>query len=253
MPADRKAKQSRRLTTAGLIAVSAATLLMMAWAIFPTAALANQKITATLTHGCNPDVWTFQITGIDQASNAPASIHVHWSNGADANVGLSSFAGGTATYSTTANLGSTVTAAETIIYLEWEGTFSLVEGPCGPTTTTTTTTTTTSPPTTTTSPPTSTTSTTSTTTSTTSTTSTSTTSPGTSVSGTSVTPTSSTTSHPGTTVSGTTVTPPGGTAFTGIENVVPLGAIALILMTGGSGLMWAGARRRRGDDSDEEA
>jgi hypothetical protein len=44
---------------------------------------------------------------------------------------------------------------------------------------------------------------------------------------------------------------PGGTAFTGIENVVPLGAIALMLMTGGSGLMWAGSRRRRKDDDED--
>ncbi len=65
---------------------------------------------------------------------------------------------------------------------------------------------------------------------------------------TTVTPSSSTTPPE---VSPTTVTP-GGTAFTGVENVVPLGAIALILMTSGSGLLWAGARRRRGDPDDEE-
>ena len=41
---------------------------------------------------------------------------------------------------------------------------------------------------------------------------------------------------------------PGGTAFTGVENVVPLGAIALMLMTGGSGLLWLGSRRRRNED-----
>ena len=41
MPAERKTNQSRRLTAAGLIAVTAATLLMMAWAIFPTAAFAS--------------------------------------------------------------------------------------------------------------------------------------------------------------------------------------------------------------------
>ena len=35
MPANRKTNESRRLTVAGLIAVTAATLLMMAWAIFP--------------------------------------------------------------------------------------------------------------------------------------------------------------------------------------------------------------------------
>ena len=41
MPAQRKMNQSRRLTGAGLIAVTAATLLMMAWAIFSTPALAT--------------------------------------------------------------------------------------------------------------------------------------------------------------------------------------------------------------------
>ena len=43
MPANRKADESRRLTVAGLIAVSAATLLMMAWAIFPSAAFADAR------------------------------------------------------------------------------------------------------------------------------------------------------------------------------------------------------------------
>jgi len=41
MPAQRNTNQSRRLTGAGLIAVTAATLLMMVWAIFPTAAFAT--------------------------------------------------------------------------------------------------------------------------------------------------------------------------------------------------------------------
>jgi len=45
---------------------------------------------------------------------------------------------------------------------------------------------------------------------------------------------------------------PGGTAFTGVEHVVPLGAVALMLMTGGSGLLWAGSRRKRDQDQDEE-
>jgi len=49
-----------------------------------------------------------------------------------------------------------------------------------------------------------------------------------------------------------TTVSPGGTAFTGVENVVPIGAIALMLMTSGSGLLWAGARRRRHDGSEDE-
>ena len=38
--------------------------------------------------------------------------------------------------------------------------------------------------------------------------------------------------------------PKKGTAFTGVENIVPLGAIALGLMTSGSGLMWFGRKRK---------
>ena len=49
-----------------------------------------------------------------------------------------------------------------------------------------------------------------------------------------------------------TTVKPGGTAFTGVEDVVPIGAIALMLMTSGSGLLWAGSRRRRHDGSDED-
>ena len=41
MPVHRTNTQGRRLTTAGLMAFSAATLLMMAWVIFPTAAFAS--------------------------------------------------------------------------------------------------------------------------------------------------------------------------------------------------------------------
>jgi len=47
------------------------------------------------------------------------------------------------------------------------------------------------------------------------------------------------------------VAPPKGTAFTGPENVIPLGVIALTMMTTGSGLLWAGSRRgRREEDQD---
>jgi hypothetical protein len=53
------------------------------------------------------------------------------------------------------------------------------------------------------------------------------------------------------TVSPTTVRP-GKLAFTGIEDVVPIGALALTLVTTGSGLLWAGSRRRRHDGSEDE-
>jgi hypothetical protein len=51
-------------------------------------------------------------------------------------------------------------------------------------------------------------------------------------------------------VAPTTTTPPGGTAFTGAEDVVPLGALALMLMSTGSGLLWVGSRRRRDPDKE---
>jgi hypothetical protein len=123
--------------------------------------------------------------------------------------------------------------------------------PGGTTTTTTpggTTTTTTPGDTTTTTTPGATTTTTATTSTTTPTSSTSTTS-STTIGPTTVRPT---TTSP-VTIGPTTVQPGGGgIAFTGIENVVPLGAIVLMLMTAGSGLLWAGSRRKGEDGSDED-
>jgi uncharacterized repeat protein (TIGR01451 family) len=78
-------------------------------------------------------------------------------------------------------------------------------------------------------------------------------------------PTTTTTTTPTvapTTIHNTSTTPaaevlpttvrPGKLAFTGIEDVVPIGALALTLMTTGSGLLWAGSRRRRHDGSEDE-
>jgi Prealbumin-like fold domain len=78
-------------------------------------------------------------------------------------------------------------------------------------------------------------------------------------------PTTTTTTPPivaPTTIHNTSTTPtnevlpttvrPGKLAFTGIEDVVPIGALALTLMTTGSGLLWAGSRRRRHDGSEDE-
>ena len=271
MPAHRRIKQSRRLTTAGLITVSAATLLMMAWAIFPTAAFALQNISidngSLTSHGCDATEWHFIITQVDDlgpppgnTDEAPATIHVTWANGNSADVPLAHTPGGTAHYHTTLNLGSTVTGATAVIYDSWSGVFTLSHGPCGGTTTTPTTTSTTQTTTTQTTTATTTTGTTTPGTSTTETTTSSTTTPG----GSSTTPTETTetTTSESPTVSPTTVTPtspdevspttvtPGGTAFTGVENVVPIGAIALFLMTAGSGLLWAGGRF--GKKKDEE-
>ena len=78
-------------------------------------------------------------------------------------------------------------------------------------------------------------------------------------------PTTTTTTPPTvapTTIHNTSTTPaaevlpttvrPGKLAFTGIEDVVPIGALALTLVTTGSGLLWAGSRRRRHDGSEDE-
>jgi hypothetical protein len=51
-----------------------------------------------------------------------------------------------------------------------------------------------------------------------------------------------------TVVAGTTVTktPPGGVAFTGPATAIPIAALALLLLTAGSALLWLGRRRGRG-------
>src|SRR5262245_12814398 len=258
MPTDRKVKEGRRLTIAGLITVSAATVLMLAWAVFPTTAFAA-TIAWTgqgFTNDCpNGGLWNF--LGSDNVTSA--TLHVgnetitmnkqgnHWTanssglitDSTNAFVEFSGNADAIAHLELAQCLGATTTTTETTT----PGTTTT------PTTTETTTTETTTTETSTTETTTS-----GTTTSETETTETETTTPGTtSVSGTSVTPPESSTTPPqGTTVLPTTVTP-GGTAFTGVENVVPLGAIALMLMTGGSGLMWAGSRRRRkSEEGDDE-
>ncbi len=338
MPAQRKTNQSRRLTGAGLIAVTAATLLMMVWVIFPTAAFAVTKPISVSSgslsaHGCDNSEWHFVINqladfngdGKINEADAPASIHVTWASLDSADVPLDGVNGHEASYTTTANLDSTVTGATAIIDSSWSGQFVLSHGPCeqarieiekqtvpngdpatfgftgeinttlgdgqsdgkdvepgtytvsetalagwtltditcndtnstdagstatfrveegetvrcvftntkNATTTTpgggggggggvTTTTTTTTAATTTTTYP--------------------TVAP-TTIHNTSTTPTNE--------VLPTTVRP-GGTAFTGVENVVPIGAIALMLMTSSSGLLWAGTRRRRHDGSEDE-
>jgi hypothetical protein len=277
MPANRKANESKRLTVAGLIAVTAATLLMMAWAIFPTAALADQQISVNpgslSSHTCDDSEWHFVITQIDDLDDpkngnedeAPASIHVTWANGSSADLLLDHVTGGTAHYFFFGNLDSTVTSATATIYTGWSGTFNLSHGPCGTTTTTTTVpTTTTTVPTTTTTVPTTTTTVPTTTTTVPTTTTTVPGGGGGGGGGTTTVPVTTTTTptvgpttvQPSTTTKSPNVAPttvsPRGTAFTGVENVVPIGAIALMLMTSGTGLLWAGSRRKRDQNQDEE-
>ena len=264
MPAGPKATNSRRLTVAGLIAVSTATLLMLAWAIFPTAAFAStQTTTWNQINGagfvpCNgTSLWILTGFGQDADGVSNVSLSVNGNSGAmtPSGNGFKREVPGPGT-----------TAANTNAVATWTWDDSLGEPPtpvltishctAGSTSTTTSTTTeSTTTETTTTESTTTESTTTGTTTSSTTTpgsSTTSTTSPGTTVSGTTVTPPGSSSTPPeGTSVLPTTVTP-GGTAFTGIENVVPLGAISLLLMTGGSGLLWVGSRRRRKGGEDEE-
>ena len=163
----------------------------------------------------------------------------------------------TTTEPTTTTTKTTTTTTKTTT--TYPTTTTTVPTTTEPTTTTTEPTTTTTEPTTTTTVPTTTEPTTTTTEPTTTTTKTTTTYPTiTTAVPTTTTRTKSPTVGPTTvepstdpTVAPTTVSP-GGTAFTGVENVVPLGAIALLLMTSGSGLLWAGSRRKRDQDQDKE-
>ena len=248
-------KESRRLTRAGLIAVTAATLLMMAWAIFPTAAFASTQQT-TWNH-------------VNGAGFVPCAGQTHWiltGFGSDANfvtnvsLNVNGDSGGMNQIGNNFHrfvTGPNTTAANTNAVATWTWDDAQGDPPTpiltisGCSTTTTTTTTTTVPTTTTTVP------------------TTTTTVPGGGGGGgggTTTVPVTTTTTVP-VTIAPTTVTPttttrspnvapttvsPGGTAFTGVENVVPIGAIALMLMTSGSGLLWAGSRRKRDQNQDEE-
>jgi hypothetical protein len=299
-------KESKRLTTAGLIAVTAATLLMMGWAIFPTAAIASGTLPWT-GHGdenlpCpNGAHWVFTPGGKDSVTAATLTVNgVNYTmqqsgNGswsADSTTPLTGAV--TASVAYVGNLGTgnpglqlshclegpstTTTVPTTTTTTTKTTTTSTKTTTTYPTTTSTKTKTTTTVPTTTTTYPTTTSTkttttvpTTTTTVPTTTSTKTTTTVPTTTTTVPTTTSTKTTTTVPTTstttkspTVGPTTVEPstgptvapttvsPGGTAFTGVENVVPIGAIALMLMTSGSGLLWAGSRRKRDQNQDEE-
>jgi hypothetical protein len=271
MPAQRNTNQSKRLTAAGLIAVTAATLLMMAWAIFPTAAFATVPWTGNgVTNGhlnrelCDAQntpylFWVFTGSPGQGLTDVTLTVNGQTFDMDQAGGGQSAWQVQTPFFPLNA-----ITASVDGV----DGTLTISHGCPGETTTTTTTTTTptttTTTPTTTTTTPTTTTTTPTTTTTTPTTTTTTPGGGGGGGGGTTTTTTTTTTAiptvapttiHKSTTttdeVLATTVTP-GGTAFTGVENVVPIGAIALMLMTSGSGLLWAGSRRRRQDGSADE-
>jgi hypothetical protein len=249
MPAERKTNQSRRLTAAGLIAVTAATLLMMGWAILPNAAFASGTFTwggngfpnATCTPGqVQTMLWIFN----DNGSAVPTGLTI---NGVAQAGSWQQQGGGTYHFTTSGAQFPPVEGATT--FATYTGTLGtntvLTLSGCneGQTTTSTTTTTTT------------------TTTPTTTTTAggggggqtTTTTAPASTTTSATVAPTKI---HKSTTttdeVLATTVSQAKKLAFTGIEDVVPIGALALTLMTTGSGLLWAGSRRRRHDGSEDE-
>jgi hypothetical protein len=245
-------KESKRLTTAGLIAVTAATFLMLAWAILPTNA-------GAVTDEC-PAGWTTkvesQVDGDLDDIVLPAGTLFCAKGSTDA-TGILTADGQTTLFE---YLGNDHNVSHYVTYPPQTTTTTTL-----PTTTTTVPTTTTTVPTTTTTVPTTTT--TVPTTTTTTVTTTTTTVPGGGGGGgggtttvpvtTTTTPTvGPTTVQPSTTTKSPNVAPttvsPRGTAFTGVENVVPIGAIALMLMTSGTGLLWAGSRRKRDQNQDEE-
>lgn len=115
----------------------------------PASAAKEISAKALTDHECNSDEWHFVINQIDMESDAPASIHVTWANGQEADVARGAFTGGVAHYTTTANLDSTVTSATATIYDSWSGQFNLSHGPCNAPPPSTTTPSTTTPSTTT--------------------------------------------------------------------------------------------------------
>jgi hypothetical protein len=276
MPAQRKTNQSRRLTAAGLIAVTAATLLMMAWAIFPTAAFATVPWTGNGVHNAIPNRELNKVICDDQ--NTP---YLFWVFTGSPGAGLTDVtltvngqtfdmdqAGGANSawqgQSPFFDLNSITASVDGV-----NGILTISHGCPGETTTSTSTTpTSTSTTATSTSTTATSTSTTATSTSTTATSTTTTTPGGGGGGGTTTTPPASTTTtttsaivapttvHNTSTTATAEVLPttvrPGKLAFTGIEDVVPIGALALTLMTTGSGLLWAGSRRRRHDGSEDE-
>jgi hypothetical protein len=243
MPANRKTNESRRLTVAGLIAVTAATLLMMGWAIFPSTAGAAPDDVCPGAHFELDDlpVTTMGVTITAVDSN---TVHVDIPEGSTVQVCLKAGSAqqqeGPEIFTLTADGDITTSSLKEISH------FAVISVTVPTTSTATTTTGTTTTGTTTTG----------TTTTGTTTTGTTTTVPG-GGGGTTTVPVTTTTSptvgpttvEPSTTTKSPIVAPttvqPNGTAFTGPENVVPIGAIALMLLTSGSGLLWAGSRRKR--------
>jgi len=87
-------------------------------------------------HECDNVQWHFVINQLIDASQAPESIEVTWSNGvteATQTVELSNVTGVVAHYYTTSYLNYEVVGAEAEIDEDWIGEFVLSHGPCNPT------------------------------------------------------------------------------------------------------------------------
>lgn len=80
---------------------------------------------STCQEGRDMILWHFVITQLESESVAPSSIHVVWSNGAEADVDLDKFTGGTAHYTTTDNPGYIITSATADLPEDWPGQFNL--------------------------------------------------------------------------------------------------------------------------------
>ena len=261
MNGSRGRDDGRRKTTIGLIGITVGTMLLMAWALFPTTAVANEQVTTPWTGNgsnnlpCNgTTLWI--LTGFGNQADEVVGNPVLTISGAG-NFNMQPQGNGWRVF-VNANLSAGISASASWVWDESDNsrptpvlTISHCTG--GTTSTTTPPSTSTTPPSTSTTPP----STSTTPPSTSTSTSTSSTSPptttsssSTSVAPTTITPTESTSPPDTTEVNPTTISPPRGTAFTGVENVIPLGVIALTLMTTGSGLVWAGTRRSRKDQAD---
>jgi hypothetical protein len=84
-------------------------------------------------HACVATEWHFIINQLSGASQAPKSITVVWGSGATSTIGLTNFLNSTAHYTTTANIGGSVSNAYTTIVGAWSGQFVLSHGPCATT------------------------------------------------------------------------------------------------------------------------
>jgi hypothetical protein len=133
----RFAGKSRQLVI-GILSLATVFMVLGSALAFPSGAGATVTVKDISAHNvpdgkydCNSDEWHFVINQVDDAANAPASIHVTWANGQSADILLDAGSGSpVASYTTTLNLNSTVTSATASIYVAWDGQFVLSHGPC---------------------------------------------------------------------------------------------------------------------------